>query len=276
MHRGEMDIARQYAERALALCADDDDPRRALPTEALGGICLLTGDLDGAIDYCAAFARLWRLANYEQGEVWSLGTQIVIAGKRGDLERMRTLVDEASAIAEPTCNPTTMALVSYAYGEALLENDPVQALEPLAKALEFARAAGNLFMTGNALVSNTSLRGRHGDPSLALPLFAELIEHWQRSGGWTQLWLTLRNLVDLVSRLGAYEDAAVLYGACETFSRTARPYGAEAERLASVVSTLVTNLSQTGFDEARKRGEGLDEAVAVAFASAVTRRLQHT
>ena len=142
MHRGEMDIARQYAERALALCADGDDLRRALPTEALGGICLLTGDLDGAIDYCAAFARLWRLAGYEQGEVWSLGTQIVIAGKRGDLERARTLVDEASAIAEPTCNPTTMALVSYAYGEALLENDPVHALEPLGEALEFAGPRG--------------------------------------------------------------------------------------------------------------------------------------
>ncbi len=276
MHRGEMDIAGQYAERALALCPDGDDLRRALATEALGGICLLTGDLDGAIDYCVAVARLWRLAGYEQGEVWSFGTQIVIAGKRGDLPRVRTLVDEAHAIAERTGNPTTKTLVSYAHGEALLENDPAQALEPLGEALESARAAGNLFMTGNSLVSNTSLRGRHGDPNLALPLFADLIEHWHRSGGWTQLWLTLRNLVELVSRLGAYDDAAVLYGACDAFSRTQRPYGAEAERLASVVSTLVTKLGQTGFDEARKRGEGLDEAVAVAFASTVTRRLQHT
>jgi len=124
-----------------------------------------------------------------------------------------------------------LAVIAYAEGECLLEVDPVQALEPIGHALAFARAADNVFMMGNSLVSSTSLRGRHGDPTLALPLFEDVIEHWHRSGGWVQLWLTLRNLVELISRLGAYDDAAVLYGACAAFNRTSRPYGAEADRL---------------------------------------------
>ena len=167
-----------------------------------------------------------------------------------------------------------LAVVSYCEGECLLETDPARALQRLAEALTFARAADNVFMTGNALVSNTSVRGREGDPGDALPLFEEVIDYWRRTGGWTQLWLTLRNLAELVGRLGAYEDAAVLLGACAAFDRTSQPYGAEADRLAVLVKTVVANLGEGGFADAKARGERLDDAEAAAFASAVTRRLQ--
>jgi tetratricopeptide (TPR) repeat protein len=276
MHRGEMDIATEYAERALGLCDDGDDLRLALPVEALAGICLLSGRLDESLGHCIEFARLWKLAGYDVGEVWGLCNRAVIAAKQGDLPAAKVFSDQARTVAAPTANPTMLAAVSYCEGECLLEADPVQALEPIAQALVFARAADNVFMTGNALVSNTSLRGRHGDPSLALPLFEEVIDYWRRTGGWTQLWLTLRNLVELVGRLGAYEDAAVLFGACAAFNRTSRPYGAEADRLSAVVETLVANLDQRGFEDATARGEALDDGEAVEFAAAVTRRLQHT
>ena len=207
----------------LALCDDGDDLRRALPTEALAGICLLSGRLEEAPEHSIEFTRLWRLAGYDQGEVWGLCNLGVIVAKRGDIPAAKALTEQAREVAVPTGNPTMMALIYYSDGESLLEVDPVHALEPIGEALAFARAADNVFMTGNALVSNTSLRGRHGDPALALPLFEEVIEYWRRSGGWTQLWLTLRNLVELISRLGAYEEAAVLYGACAAFNRSLSP-----------------------------------------------------
>ena len=101
-----------------------------------------------------------------------------------------------------------------------------------------------------------------------------MIEYWRRSGGWTQLWLTLRNLVELISRLGAYEEAAVLYGASAAFNRTSQPYGPEADRLQAVVRTMTAELGQGEFEAAMQRGERLDDADSVAFAAAVTRRLQ--
>ena len=276
LHRGEMDVATHYAERALALCDDGDDLRRALPTEALAGICLLSGRLEEAPEHSIEFTRLWRLAGYDQGEVWGLCNLGVILAKRGDIPAAKALTEQARQVAVPTGNPTMMALIHYSDGESLLEVDPVHALEPIGEALAFARAADNVFMTGNALVSNTSLRGRHGDPALALPLFEEVIEYWRRSGGWTQLWLTLRNLVELISRLGAYEEAAVLYGACAAFNRASRPYGPEADRLQAVVRTLAAELGQGELEAAMQRGKLLDDADSVAFASAVTQRLQRT
>src|SRR6185436_1625330 len=105
----------------------------------------------------------------------------------------------------------------------------------LAAALEYADAAGNVFMEGIALVSNTSLRGRHGDPLMALRLFGDVIRHWRRVGGWTQQWLTLRNLLELLARLGAHEETAVLYGACGASTASQPSYGPEADRLNTVV-----------------------------------------
>ena len=217
--------------------------------------------------------RLWRLLGDDQAAVWCLGTRCVAAAHLGDLDTASAQTNEARQIAASVENPTMMALILYSEGDALMEADPLGALAPLTEALAFAEAADNVLMTGIALVSNTSLRGRHGDPYVALRLFEDVIRHWHRGATFTQLWLTLRNLVELLARLGAHEPAAVLYGAC-TASTTAPPsYGPEADRLEAVVSTLVSSLGEEAFDDAKARGARLSDDEVVSFASAVTRRL---
>jgi hypothetical protein len=128
-------------------------------------------------------------------------------------------------------------------------------------------------MMGLALVSNTSLRGRHGDPSLGLRLFDGVLQHWRQGGSWTQQWITLRNLVELLARLGAHEPAAVLYGACTASTTSPPSYGPEADRLEAVVGTLVSSLGEKAFDDAKARGAKLSDDEAVSFALAVARRL---
>lgn len=273
MHRGEMSTAARYAERGLASCDRVDDLRRALPTEALGGICLMSGRLEGAFDHYGEAARLWQLLGHDHGEVWCVCACAVAAGKRGDLATALALTEEARKVAASAGNPTMMAIILYAEGDLLLEVDPVRALGPIGEALEFAEAADNAFMKGVALVSNTSLRGRHGDPLVALRLFEDVIRHWRRGGGWTQQWLTLRNLVELLARLGAHEPTAVLYGACTVSTASSPSYGPEADRLKAVVDTLVFSLGEPAFGEAKARGETLSGDQAVSFALAVTRRL---
>lgn len=273
MHRGEMSTATGYAEQGLMSCAGIDDLRRALPTEALGGICLLSGRLEEAFDHYGEAARLWQLLGHDQGEVWNLCGQAVSAAKGGDLAKAMALINQARKVAATAGNPTMMAMTLYSEGESLLEVDPVQALGPIEAALRFAEAGDNVFMKGLALVSNTSLRGRHGDPLIALRLFEDVIGHWRRSGGWGQQWLTLRNLLELLGRLGAHEPAAVLYGACTASTASPPSYGPEADRLEAVVGTLVSSLGEEAFADAKARGEKLSDDEAVEFASAVTRRL---
>jgi tetratricopeptide (TPR) repeat protein len=230
-----------------------DDLRRALPTEALGGICLLSGRLEEAFDHYGEAVRLWQHLGNDQGVVWSLCGRAVSAGKRGDLATALALTKEARQVAASAGNPTMMAVILYAEGESLLEVDPVRALGPIAETLEFAEAADNVFMKGLALVSNTSLRGRHGDPRFALRLFEEVIQHWRRDGSWSTQWITLRNLVELLARLGAHESAAVLYGACVASTTSPPSYGPEADRLEAVVGTLVSSLGESAFGDAKAR-----------------------
>ena len=273
LNRGEMSTATSYAERALTSCDGTDDLRRALPTEALGGICLLSGRLEEAFDHYGEAVRLWRLLGNDQAEVWCLCGRAVAVGKRGDLAAASALTEQARQVATAAGNPTMMANILYSEGESLLEVDPVRALGPIGEALEFAQAADNVFMEGLALVSNTSLRGRHGDAHVALRLFEDVIGHWRHGGSWSQQWLTMRNLVELLARQGVHEAAAVLYGACSASMASQPSYGPEAERLEVVVATLVSSLGEEAFAEAKARGETLGDDEAVSFASAVTRRL---
>ncbi|MBW3555357.1 MAG: winged helix-turn-helix domain-containing protein [Actinobacteria bacterium] len=273
MHRGEMSIATEYADRALAGCAGKDDPRRALPTEALAGASLLTGRLDEAFELYGEAVRLWRLLGYDEGVAWNLCGRAVAAAKKGHLSTAVGLTEEAWRVAVAAGSPTMKAIVLYAKGESLLEVDPLRAMTPIDQTIELATSVDNAFMKGLALISATSLRGRHDDPSVALRLFEDVIQHWRRGGSWTPQWITLRNLVELIARVGADEPAAVLYGAC-TASTTSPPiYGAEVHRLEGVVATLVSRLGHKAFDQARRRGASLSDEEAVSFASAVTRRL---
>ena len=273
MLRGEMTIAAEYANRALAECAGHDDPRRALPTEALAGASLLTGRLDEAFELYGEAAQLWRLVGYDEGVAWSLCGRAVSAAKKGHLSAALSLTEEAWRVAIAAGSPTMKAVVLYAQGESLLEVDPQRALAPIEQTLELAASVDNVFMQGLALVSATSLRGRHADPRVALRLFEDVIQHWRRDGNWPRQWLTLRNLVELIARVGADEPAAVLYGACTASPTSPQIYGPEVQRLEGVVATLLCRLGQEAFDQARRRGASLSDDQAVSFASAVTRRL---
>jgi hypothetical protein len=45
--------------------------------------------------------------------------------------------------------------------------------------------------------------------------YGALIDRWERTGGWTQQWTTLRNLADLLDRLGDHTTGARLRDAAD-------------------------------------------------------------
>jgi len=272
-HRGELDIASRYAEIALAMCDGPDDPRRALAVEGVATVYLFSGRLEQAIEYCSEAARLWRLAGNTQAEAWNHGTQTVCLSQCGDLAAALAVAEQSRKLPGAADNHTTMTAILYSTGEAWLEVDPLRAMASIDEALAHAEAAGNVLMKGIALVSRTSLRGRYGDPRVALEMFDDVIRYWRRGGGWTTQWIALRNLIELLARLGEDDPAAVLYGACTASTTSPPSFGAEAERLEAIVQTLVARLGEPAFRDTRARGEALSDDEVVSFALSVTQRL---
>jgi hypothetical protein len=141
-----------------------------------------------------------------------------------------------------------------------------RAIPLLDEAVTLGRSVHGHYLAGVALVSSASLHGRHRDPHQALQLFREVIEHWHRLGNWTQQWTTVRNVTELLTRLGADRPAAVLHGAATTSTTAAPLFGSAAERLQATARTLRQRLGPATFDHATTEGAKLGDDAAIAHA----------
>lgn len=183
------------------------------------------------------------------------------------------LLGRNKRLATAIANPTMLAWAEYALGEALLDHEPDRARQALDRALVAARTAGNRFVLGVTLVSAASLHARHRGPHQALRLFDEAVDYWSQAGNWTQQWITLRNVIDLLVRLGAHEPAGVLYGALTASGTAAPPFGADADRLAAHGAALGTILGADRFAAALARGRALGDTEVVPFTRAALAHL---
>jgi predicted ATPase/DNA-binding SARP family transcriptional activator len=271
--RGDLTAAVRHAQRGLAASAGPDDPARALPFEVLADVWSFSGRLDEAFDAYGEAIRLGRLGDDHQTVVYGLVSQALARAYGGDLRTASALVEELHQEAVAVGNPTATAWSLYARGESLLDEDPDRALALLDKSLDAATSANNVFITGVALLSATSIRGRHGEPRQALRSYLDAINHWHQLGNWTQQWITLRNLIDLLARVGADEPAAELYGATASSATAPPTFGPEAQRLHAVIAELTRRLGQEAADEATQRGATLSDDEVVDLA---TTTIEHT
>ncbi len=264
--RGNLVEAARLAHRGMEAAGDPADPVCRYARYVLADVAMFEGRLDESECSYAEAARLAERA----GDTWTLAyavvTQACPAAYRGDERTAIALADRARALAAEIGNSTLQAWADYATAEALLESDPIRALSCANSALSAARANRNDFLAGIALVSAACLQSRSGDPGNALELFGQVIEHWHRFGNRTQQWITLRNVVDLLTRLGWHGPAAVLYGALAERRTGAPAFGADAERLAAAVTTLRARLGDYGYTEALTRGAKMTDDEAVSFA----------
>lgn len=111
------------------------------------------------------------------------------------------------------------------------------------------------------MVSLASLHRRRGDERRAVELFGEVITHWRRLGGWTHQLTTLRNLVELLVRIGVAEQAAMLHGAVRDASPPS--FGAEAARLAGGWERIEQRLGTGPATAAAERGRQLTSPAVV-------------
>ena len=128
------------------------------------------------------------------------------------------------------------AFAAYVSGELdNLAGHPARAEEHYDRAVDLARSSGASFVIGIAAVGLLSVRVDAGRIHEALHGYRDVIDYWDRSGNWTQQWVTLRNLAELLRRLGDDEPAALLEAAAKSpdapaASPTASPESRRAAR----------------------------------------------
>jgi len=261
---GDLREAVELAERGLSL--PGDATTSAYLRTVLSEAALFEGRLEDVERLCAEVHELG--AAEELGAVGWLSELMapLVTAYRGDPAGASREAEALEEWAVRLGSGPLRAWALYIRGESQLDTDPDASLVLLDAALSLAREQGDRYVAGVALVSIASLRGRHGDPRLAVPLFREVVDHWASLGDWTHQWTTLRSVVDLLVRLERHEDAAVLLGALRSRTRAAPVFGADAERLSAVEEQLVHELGRDAVAGLRGRGARLTDDGVVAFA----------
>jgi hypothetical protein len=134
------------------------------------------------------------------------------APEHRDLDGARTLQTEGDRHA------TSLSMRSWSSYVAAeidsLAGDLAAAEAQYDRAVELAWRAGASFLVGVAAVGLLAVRGRTGRTREALHGYEAVVDYVARTGNWTHLCTTLRNLAELRS-LGDEADAAALEGAAD-------------------------------------------------------------
>ncbi len=269
--RGDLQQARALATRGIALGADDPESAR-FAWEALRSAELLLGNHEAALaarDHALALARsIGDVVHEAHAHV----AGALALGYLGRLDEATTDLAAATKLLDVSDNPTARSFHDYVAGEIRLDSAPDEALPLLRRSSEIARRVGNRFMSGIAGASLVSCAARVGDATTAIGGFAEVIDHLHRGAAWPQLWTMVRALIETLTRVGQYEDAAVLLGALRASERAPAIRGADATRMRDVTGELRTQLGTEQCAQLEARGADLGDEQAMTFALEATFR----
>jgi tetratricopeptide (TPR) repeat protein len=243
---------------------------------ALGNAALFEGRLDDSRRWFEEVLDLARANGDRFREIYALDCVALTHAYAGRHASALVPAEEALDLARPS-GPAMEGFALYHLGEVLAASgsDPERALECLDRSIVLCEANRMRFNVGVATVTAASLRTRHGDAVEALRMFRDAVDIWRLAGTRTQLWTTLRNLVELFCRIGSDEEAVILLSAAAS-SETAPPsFGTEAEGLEGLRATLAGRMD--GFDAVWERGRTMSDDDTVRYALAeIDRALERT
>ncbi len=270
--QGDLAGAERRCCRAIAMADRLGTPFEAVDAyESLGNVAAFRGDLDGALRDIRRALQLTAHDGSEWNRLEALSSLTVFAAYAGDEPGSAAAEHDLVDLAECLGAPTALAWACYAAGERRAERTPAAAVPYLERALVQAEAGDSAFVAGVARHTLLTTAARTGDAAAALPRFGPLIDYWYGLGAWTQLWIALRALVEVLSRRGLHREVAVLLGAHRASRRAAPVYGVDAERLeAAGVNARPALGSQ--FEAAFAEGAAIGDVEAVALARRLARR----
>lgn len=199
--RGDIDGSAAAAEEALALT--DDPWTRGHALAELGPARLFSARFAEAIDCWTRSAELL-------DDAFSPCSAAIAAAYAGEHETAVSMLELGREVAQRRGNPSWLAWVAYTEAETALaaaasgglDDDPApsdDAIAALERAVELAGSVAAAFIVGVAKVTLAGAFAARGRRQQAGRTYHELIEHWLRSGSWTQMWTTLRRSAELLA-----------------------------------------------------------------------------
>jgi predicted ATPase len=202
-HRGDNARAEQLARAGLERATDDLG--RWMCLSPLSVAALARGAHAEAVELSLAAARSRSREN--------VGVAALAMAYAGDLDRARTLHDQGLAGA---VGPSMLAWGAYVAGEI---ESAAGRCEPAERhyrtAIDLARRSGATFLVGVATVGLLAVLADAGRIDDALRGYREVVDYFAGTGNWPHLWTTLRNLADLLRRIGDSGPATVLDAAAD-------------------------------------------------------------
>jgi predicted ATPase len=161
--------------------------------------------------------------------------------------------------AEATRNPSAISLALLAYGYAVREADPLQALAAVRRGLVIAQDSGNRGYETHLAATLARIEAEHGDPLAALKYFTLAIRNYHDSGS-PQLHPTLAILAAFLDRLGRYESAATIAGfACGPFTTVTIP------EFSTAITHLHDVLGDQTYESLAHKGETMTTAAMATY-----------
>ncbi|MEV0218860.1 BTAD domain-containing putative transcriptional regulator [Streptomyces sp. NPDC050704] len=204
-HRGDYHRADRLSRTGLEKAADSTGSWHCLMVLSVAD--LARGAYDDVVEHSLAAVDLAG----PQRE--NLGIAALAKAYSGDLDEARRLNDRGLAAA---VSPSMLSWGAYVAGEIdSLAGHSEPAERHYLRAIDLARASGATFLVGVATVGLHSVRACAGRVHEALDGYRDVIDYFARNGNWTHLWTALRNLADLLRRLGDDEPAALIDAAAD-------------------------------------------------------------
>ncbi len=204
-HGGDYARAAMLAGRGLERATDTVGAWYCLM--ALSVAALARGDHREAAERSTAAAALSRRPRENDG------LAALSYAYSGDIEQAR---NRHRRISTTGASPSMRSWDAYVAGEIeAFAGHQDGAVPHYVQAIELARSAGSTFLVGVATVGLLAAQVNGGRVREALAGYRDVIDYFARTGNWTHLWVTLRNLAELLRRLGDDETAAQLDDAAD-------------------------------------------------------------
>ncbi|MFE0751786.1 BTAD domain-containing putative transcriptional regulator, partial [Gordonia sp. NPDC058843] len=203
---GDLPTARRCTRRGLA--ADPEPAVRVYLHMMLVEVGLFQGDLDAALGDARTFRELALRAAMPGAAHMSDICALLIRAYQGEESHPAARALEIACLTAG--EDVVAAWCRYVSGECLLDSDPARAQQLLDGAIESARRHGDRYLLGVAMASRASIEARSGDTERAARLYIDVLEHWRQTGNWTNQWVTVRSVVDVLVELGRSEPAALI------------------------------------------------------------------
>ncbi len=211
---GDLDEVATLAEHALDIADTDDAPTRHRASHALGVVSLYRGNFDDSSTAFGSIVNDPEAAIVERLD--ALGGLALAQCYSGNLGGARSVAQQHRAIAETLASDTYVAFADYALAEIDLAGGEVDtAADRLIAAADRAWESQARFVWGIASTVLARVLVRHRPPADARTRLPGLIERWQHTATWPQLWTTLRLAAEHLAATDDPRTALVILDAAD-------------------------------------------------------------